>query len=218
MLSVERLRSDVAELSRLAGRDIAGLLRDASDLVDADRILKETLDELVSIYGAAARTLAADWFDEAREAARIPGRHRPVMPDLPDRGRTASLAEWATGMDEFDLAALVTRVTGGTQRIIADASRNTITRSIISDPRGRGWQRTGAGECGFCRMLIDRGAVYTRDTVDFGSHDHCKCAAVPVWGGQELPVKPHRGSERRISEADRRRTQAWMAKHGYLAD
>ena len=55
------------------------------------------------------------------------------------------------------------------------------TVSSTTDPKARGWQRVGVGECDFCSMLIGRGAVYSEATADFLSHDHCHCYAEPAF-------------------------------------
>jgi len=47
---------------------------------------------LVAIYGSAAATLGADWYDEMRAAAAVKGRFRAIPAELPDQGRTDALA------------------------------------------------------------------------------------------------------------------------------
>jgi hypothetical protein len=191
MASIEAFRSDLLQLVRLAESDLDVVWRGASDAVSAEAILIDVLPDLVSVYGSAAGTLAADWYDEARETAEIRGRFRALVAQLPDGGRTDALAGWAVGplySSEPDFATALSKAQGGLQRIIADAGRSTIAGSAVADPGARGWQRTGSGECAFCRMLIGRGAVYTEATVRFRSHDHCNCAAVPAWEGHSLPV------------------------------
>ena len=41
-----------------------------------------------------------------------------------------------------------------------------------------GYQRVAsAGACDFCRMLGNRGMVFSADAVDTDAHDHCKCTS-----------------------------------------
>jgi len=178
-------RRDLVELTGLAQNDLtliwakfdsAGMARDG---------LMRVLPELVDVYGSAAATLGADWYDEMRSAAKIKGRFRAGPAGLPDVDRTDALARWGVTplfKAEPDYAAALTLVNGGLQRIIANADRESVTRSSVADSRARGWQRVGSGRsCEFCDMLIGRGSVYSEATADFLTHDHCNCGAEPVF-------------------------------------
>jgi hypothetical protein len=114
----------------------------------------------------------------------LKGRFRAI-PAEPEIDRTDALARWGVGplfSAEPDFAAAKTLVAGGFQRLVSDADRHTIARSSVADPRAKGWMRVGSGSsCGFCQMLLGRGAVYTEATADFESHDHCNCSAAPEW-------------------------------------
>ena len=53
----------------------------------------------------------------------------------------------------------------------------------IKDPAARGGSvSVAATTCNFCHMLITRGDVYRQSTVDFRSHDNCRCSAESVFG------------------------------------
>lgn len=184
MATINQYRLEVAHLARLAESDLAALWRQVSNADISRERLARILPELVSVYGSAAGALAADWYDEARDEAGVRGRFTAIVADLPDVGRTDALAGWAVGplfRSSPDNDAALRMAQGGLQRIVADAGRDTIAGSSVADPHARGWQRTGTGECDFCQMLIDRGAVYTEATADFLSHDRCNCAAEPAW-------------------------------------
>jgi hypothetical protein len=215
-------RRDLGRLTDLAERDLSLLWRrlDHSDPVAVREALRASLPRLVRLYGTAAATLAADWYDDLRESsgtlARRRFRARPA--ELPDEGRTDALARWGVGplfTPTPDPVAALTLIQGGLQRTVADASRNTITSSAVADPAAGGWQRVGAGKCGFCSMLIGRGAIYSEATVHFASHDHCKCSAAPAFNGVELrPVnESFTPSSRRISDADRARTREYIRRN-----
>jgi len=144
----------------------------------------DTLPRLVAIYGSAAASLGADWYDYLREEAAVRGRFQAIVAELPDGGRTNALAGWAVGPlfgANPDAAASLGMASGGLQRIIFDADRQTVMQSSVQDRAARGWQREGNGECDFCSMLIGRGAVYTEATADFESHDRCRCIGVPAF-------------------------------------
>lgn len=219
MLAISQFRADLDALVRAAQEELERALRGVSDPDVAKAVLQEVLPDLVDVYGSGAGTLSADWYDEARAALDVPGRFRSVAAELPGTSRTDSLAGWAVDpmySKAPDLAAALTRANGGLQRIIVNAGRDTVTYSAVLDPSARGWQRAGSGECGFCRMLIGRGAVYSEATADFGAHDHCKCVAVPAWEDRPLAVQPYRGTDRNVSDADRARTLEWMRADGLI--
>ena len=73
------------------------------------------------------------------------------------------------------------KVAGTASRLVLDGGRQTILQTAVQDPAASGrWQRiAGPNACEFCQMLADRGPVYSDDTADFSSHDHCGCSASP---------------------------------------
>ena len=178
-------RRDLAELTGLAQNDLSLIWRDFNTATTARDGLIELLPQLVAIYGSAAATLGADWYDEMRAAAAVKGRFRAIPAELPDQGRTDALARWGVTplfSAEPDFASALTLVSGGLQRIVSNTDRQSVTGSSVADPRARGWQRVGSGaSCEFCSMLLDRGAVYSEATADFETHDHCNCGAEPVF-------------------------------------
>lgn len=177
-------RRDLEALVGIADNDLR-LLFGEFDTAEAARDgLMDVLPRLVAIYGSAAATLGADWYDELRDATEARGRFRAIPAELPDQGRTDALARWSVApmfQANPEPATALVKVSGGLQRIIANADRQTIMRSSVADPAARGWKREGTGRCDFCRMLIGRGAVYTEATADFDSHDHCGCVGVPAF-------------------------------------
>lgn len=214
---VEQYRADVAELTGLAEQDLEALWRQVSDGDTARDLLLDVLPELVALYGSAAATLGADWYDEARDQTEIRGRFRAIPADLPDSGRTDALARWGVGplfTPNPDLASSLVLVQGGLQRIVADAARQTVALSSVADPGADGWQRVGVGaNCTFCSMLIGRGSVYSEAGADFASHDHCNCAAAPAFKGVPRPVKPYTPSLQGSTEADRARVREYLRTH-----
>lgn len=203
---IEAHRRELLSLTALAVTDLEVLFRTLRDADSARDALMEILPQLVQVYGSAAASLAADWYDEVREADEIPGRFRAIVADLPDTDRTDALARWGIGplfAAEPDFVTARAKVSGGLQRIVADAGRRTILRSIDADPRAGGWsRRTTSGSCDFCQMIAGRGAVYSAATADFSSHDDCDCVAVPVFG-ETRDVKPYVPSQKFRSDSAR---------------
>lgn len=193
---VELHQRNIRDLTTLAIRDLARYFRTIGpdDLAEMQRALSAALPELVATYGAAAAALAADWYDELREEAAPRGRmFRAIPAELPDEGRTDSLAGWATATT--DLGLVLSRLSGGLQRIVADADRRTVEESARRDPAKARWARhASANACAFCALLATRGAVYhSEKTAGMGAryHDHCHCVAVPVWGNEEYEPPPY---------------------------
>jgi hypothetical protein len=181
----EAHRRDLQHLTGLALKDLSRIWSEFDTAAAARDGLRDVLPRLVALYGSGAATLGADWYDEMRAAADVRGRFRAIPADLPDADRTDALARWGVSplfKAEPDFTSALTLVSGGLQRIIANADRQTITRSSVADPRARGWRRVGSGSsCGFCQMLLGRGAVYTEASAGFESHDHCNCGAEPAF-------------------------------------
>lgn len=130
----------------------------------------------MEVYGAAAATVAADWYDEFRGSQNASGRFRAKPAQIADSGEQA-LVGWAfaTATDDTALKVLLA---GGMQRRIVNFSRFTITASSVEDPAAGGWVRVGSGECDWCDQYLD-GEVRTV-AYDFPAHDHCNCGAVPA--------------------------------------
>lgn len=238
MATVTELRSQIASLSDAAKSDLAlvwaeiftpdlkaeraqvvevgGDLRTwSSPLIAAVReALGDVLPVLVGDYSSAAAVTAVDWYVGHREEQGVRGSFTPDLPLLGSQG-VDELAGWGTSLivpEDVDWDAALSRISGGMQRRIADAGRETIANAAFDDPQALGWQRVArAGACPFCLMLAGRGSVYTsRDTADFGAHDSCSCMATPAFNGKPIPVKPYTPTSRNITDADRARTREWI--------
>jgi hypothetical protein len=222
--SAGEARAALVALTDLSKREMADLWQELSRL-PAEGVRDALIDVLPAIveeYGSAAGALAADWYDNLRDEADTKRAFTAEPAELPDRGRTDALARW--GVEPLfganpDGSAALTLITGGLQRIIADAHRMTVVDNSIRDPDASGWRRVGVGDnCGFCRMLIDRGHVYTESSVTFRSHDHCNCAASPEWAGNVVKVsrEPFRQSQKTRSDATKAKDNA--RARAYIAD
>lgn len=211
------------QLTELARREIRAALGlvDVGDAAAVADVIYTYVPVIADRYGLAAGTLAADWYDELRDAAEVAGYFRAEPAALPSDGRYRSMAAWAAGKD--DIEALVS---GGVQRIIADAHRDTVRYSSFADPRAAGWARFARGTetCEFCYMLVSRGAVYSDDSAKFGSHDNCDCGAGPIWRGSAgtRKVDDYKKSARRREigdelvgpmKADQERARDWIAEN-----
>jgi hypothetical protein len=211
-------KADLELLTGLAVRDLDLIWAQFTTAEMARDGLMDVLPELVDVYGSAAATLGADWYDETREAAAVPGRFGAILAPVPDSGWADILARWAVSplfAKEPDWSAAKSLVDGGLEKAIADMDRETITTTAIKDPQAIGWKRVGAGACDFCLMLIGRGAVY-REGSRFASHNNCHCQCVPAFGGQPEPVNPYTPTTRNISPAAKARVREWLKANPQL--
>lgn len=173
-------RRNLDELVRLAKSDLRIVFARHDNPETARDALLVVLPRLVAVYGAAAATLAADWYDDLRDAEGLRGARFIAAPtELPDTGRAETLARWGVGpmfAATPDKVTAFTKTAGGLQRVIADADRYTITQSSTEDRRSPGWERVTSGGCDFCEPLAGAGTG-----PDFASHDNCRCVAAPTW-------------------------------------
>lgn len=211
-MTVDGYRAGVAELNRLAAIDLEAIATAAPNAAAVRAVLAEALPALIDLYGAAVTEFAAQWYEALRVEAGAAGQFTAT----PGAPIPAEQIEAMIGWASSDPAAMLTRLSGALQRAIADQGRETVMRSSLADPAADGWRRIATAEgCGFCRMLADRGTVYSARSVAFGAHDHCGCVAAPAFGGGARDVATHTPSTRPISDADRARANAWMRDHGY---
>jgi hypothetical protein len=205
-------RSDLELLTGLATRDLDLIWAEFTTAELARDGLMDVLPELANVYGSAAATLGADWYDETRTVAAVPGRFGAILAPIPDRTWADILARWAVGplfAKEPDWSAAKSLVDGGLEKAIADVDRETITTTAVKDPQAIGWKRVGSGACDFCKMIIGRNVLY-RSNHHFASHNNCHCQVVPAWGGQPEPVNPYTPTTRNVSPAAKARVRGWL--------
>ncbi len=198
----ERLRLAQAGIRRLVTRDLDVFFA-SLNLERPERArdaLLAFMPVLVSQYGESAAAVAADWYDGVRASEGVLGRYRATMAASPYLSAVDGTTRRAVGALFTDAPneTLVALRSAAPKYVLA-ASRQTITTSADRDPRASGWQRIGSGgSCSFCRMLIDRGAVYRERSVLFAAHKSCDCAAVPSWDpdAPEVDVAVYKASRR----------------------
>lgn len=190
---------------------------DLAEPTAAKAALADFVVDLVQSYGPLSSTLAADFYDELRDAAdpRSVFSAEPGEAGLPEQIRGSS--NWAVQPlfpyveDVFDDDANVvgtreiaanpslalSRFQSSTQRLVQDWGRQTLIDAAERDPSRPGWARMPIGEtCRWCRMLASRGAVYgsaekALHREDGGLfHDDDDCQPVPVWSDDDLPYDP----------------------------
>ena len=201
----------------------------AWDLLDLDRLDATRAQwlahavEIVSSHQALAADVAAEFCQDWAQV--FTGRGMDVL--RPGLQADHVIREITTALDARGPAGIKDRIAKGISppaaaraareavkaagaRRVREADRQTVMRSAAADPRATGWRRITHGGCKFCNMLAGRGEVYTADTVRFASHDHCRCTAVPAYGGPEVNVHQYTASKRKITEAERQQIKEYL--------
>jgi hypothetical protein len=215
MATSEQVRRALTVVSNRAVTAVAPLLA----APDPRPVLLVAAVDAVAVFSDGTAALAADHYDELREAARAGGRFtaEPIVNLREERIRRGVL--WATApiYDEAADAALAEeRLAQVVQFETARPFRDTITVNRQRDPAAAGWRRNASGSgCKFCRMLADRGAVYKQSTAHFASHPHCSCSASPVFTtddvGPEASAMQYVASQRTRTPSQRQALRDYLA-------
>jgi hypothetical protein len=152
----------------------------------AEPEIRQLIDEMVDGYHPVATTIAADWYEDLRTEADVPGRYTASLAQRPPAEMTAQTASWAAGGLYVSREKALGDAAAAVQRIIGIGDRSTISLNVRRDRSGPRWARyASASACAFCAVVASRGAVYrSEDTAAGKYHKHCRCIAVPVWNPQ----------------------------------
>ncbi|WP_439117445.1 hypothetical protein [Nocardioides abyssi] len=187
-----KAQSNVAVLAeRELQRFYASL--DPDDGLGTVRALELFLPELIQSYGEIGATVAADFYDELRDASGVSGSYRAVLADpIPLEQATIS-TKWAVGplFGQTDPVAAFNNLADVTDRLVKQHGRNTIQLNGHADPARVAWARvpTGPETCEFCLMLASRGAVYASEKAAGAVHKFhgkCDCVSTPIWSDRDL--------------------------------
>lgn len=192
-----------AALQARAVRDMADIVAgvDFADPTDWARA-QSALETLVTGYRERAMNLANTYYMRYRAVEGAIGSFTapdlPVLDEAAARALQASLRWGGPGTvdklvglgrsaDAIDRSVLF-RLGGTVGRFVSDGHRIRIGANVRADPAAVGWARVANGKaCAFCALLAGRGPVYSKTTVRFRAHDHCRCSAEPQYrmGGRE---------------------------------
>ena len=181
----------VADLTNLASQDaqrqISAWMQlnpDAS-VAETRNFAKETMDGLIQVYGEAASSLAAQWYDFQAGKA---GKKLPVAitETTYDADQVKKVTHYqAKKLVEGDINGFLDACGEYMENATKQSLNNTILANVKRDKeKGVRFARvtTGAETCSFCYMLSSRGAVYySRKTAGEQNHYHrrCDCKIVP---------------------------------------
>lgn len=165
-------------------------------------LLLDITPSVIAHYSDGSSALASDFYDDERERAAPPKLYiaEPVILDRTVKIRRA--VAWAAdplfGGEPEKAAGRLAEVV---QLETARPYRDTILANRNRDPSAVGWRRVTNGGCKLCRMLADRGAVFSDKTARFAAHTNCKCTAQPVFStddyGDEANVMQYLASRRK---------------------
>lgn len=189
---VNEFRSAQNGIVRLAQADLITFWAtlDVTDAVGTKAALEVFMPELLNQYGDVAATVAANFFDNAREAAKVRRVYRAVMSEsLPTeqiQASTRAVIKPLFGVPDPNQA--LSNLNDVTDRLVKQAGRDTIELNVSKDPAKARYARvpTGAKTCAFCLALASRGAVYSKAS-NHGYHGDCDCVPTPMWDGDEYP-------------------------------
>lgn len=111
---------------------------------------------------------------------------RPVLTELEyydestQRMARDRVAPWVYPGEEQILKTMSNRLGAGAARHTRSASRDLVTDTAVKNRVGWARQLDGAEYCAFCAMLVSRGAVYSKQSVKFRTHDNCNCTATLI--------------------------------------
>ena len=166
------LRSLIGDITTLTARDLVGLYDEYGD--DWGQVLPVMWPQTVRPYAALAAQVTTHWYDQLLPESSYRAR---AFVDLPDERFSKSL-DWA--LNAPGEATPLDRLCGSSQRMVADASRQTVVgNAFIEKVR---WQRVASPDaCNWCQALTNFGRTdYLSEDTAVASHDNCRCTAVPV--------------------------------------
>lgn len=183
-------------------------------------LLLEGAPEVIGYYSAGAAALAADFYDDQRESSAPPKLYlaEPIIIDRTEKIRRA--VAWASDpLFKDDPISAGARLAEVVNIETARPYRDTILTNRRRDPSAVGWRRITNGGCRFCRMLADKGAVYSDATARFAAHGSCKCTAQPVFStddfGEEASALQYMASKRTRTAEEKAKLREYLdAKYG----
>lgn len=186
---------------RVAGL-IASRLRTTALQADTDdidgwweRISPQVRREILTGHSALAQ-LARGYLREHARAEGVtldPVRVEPDLDQITESLRVTGPVAFKThmaesGSDVASVRTMATTLSGSGTRLAMEGDRQTTMRTFADREAAEGWRRvTAASACAFCQMLRGRGAVYSRQSVTFRAHDHCRCTAELVYRREPEP-------------------------------
>lgn len=211
----DEVRTGLTLVTAAATSEVASVAASAPPSPETIRaVLFDAVPLIVGSYSDGSSALALDWYEELREESPATGIFTPSPVAVVRQEHLATTVAWATEPlrdTEAEVAKALDdsldRLLPEIQKEIAAAFWETMTENVEDDPDAVGWRRFARpGACPFCRMLADKGAVYSSSTATFSAHTTCHCVAAPVFDGEpgeEASVIQYVASKRRRTLKER---------------
>ncbi len=193
---VERFADANRDIRTLVLAELQRLWR-GLDTLDANAtrdVLLEAVPLLVAAYGEVAATVAADFYDEVRDAARVAGRFTVSPVAALDVEALVGQIRWSVSplySGSPDPGAALGRLEQKVDEFTLQHGRDTIAANVARDPAGPRWARVPVGKtCAFCTVLASRGASYRSEESARGArkyHGDCDCTPTPIFPNEALP-------------------------------
>lgn len=150
------------QIQALAFRDLKALLQalqSPNPVLYRERLV-ETVPELLQPYMTVSADLAATWYEDLRPETKKAFFAEPIVQY--SAPKVEALVRYSVSpMFGQSNSTVLSLLAGGSQRMIEDSSRDTISGNAVRDSIRVGYARVPrAGCCAFCGLLASRGAVY----------------------------------------------------------
>ena len=186
---VERFRKANAALSQSARDDLETFFKslNLSKPVAARNALLEFVPILTEEHGAAAATLAADWYEELRSASGAVGRFSATAAgSVPDASVQAKVRYLAGHLWTPEPAAMLGPLSTSVDKYVKQPSRNTMAYNATRERVKLARVPSGSKTCAFCLTLASRDVVYLSErsaalrSDSEKYHGHCDCQPVRI--------------------------------------
>lgn len=178
---VERQSQNIAALGVSAARAIANGVPNTQDIPALMR-------QVTKAYSTMSSAITANYYTSIRTASMVRSKYVPIPFSAYDAEKVTAAAlsimdEVAAGTATVPLESLLADVVS---RYIKDSADTCIRQNVRRDPAKPKYAIVPSGDaCAFCQMRASLGYHYgTEEAVE--SHDHCTCAATPVFGDSTI--------------------------------
>ena len=203
MASLAEIVAFQTALSHLGTLSIADLVAfwrtlDIADAVGSAQAVREFVPDMLDSYVPVSAEIGAAFYDSSRDESGARGSFfaEPIL--SVDGDRTQEMIGWAVAplfRSEPDPGMSLSRLSGGSQRSVAEGARLTISENVDKDPAEPRYARhASVNACAFCALIATRGAVF-RSAASAGDghkyHNHCHCVPVAVWPTERYEPPPY---------------------------
>jgi hypothetical protein len=160
---------------------------DLEDARNVSEVLQVLYPEVIPEYANMQAALAADIYDELRDASKARKAYRAIPAAVADSEALTATARWSVGplFGVIEKDTFIYNVESSVERHVLTAGRDTFFQNTALDAKKTGTKARYAriarpNCCDFCQMLAGRGAVYHSEK-SAGEmtkyHDKCRCFA-----------------------------------------